>query len=103
MIKDIKQIVNSNFTVVVEELQKLIEQGYKVVLEGESRPYHMVLGNFIITVEKMVEKPAEEPVVDAPVVFEPIIKEEAVVAPEGVVEAVEAPAPTAAKTTAKRK
>ena len=95
MIKDIKQIINSNFTVVVDELQKLIEAGYKVVMEGEGRPYHMVLGNFIVTVEKMVEKQVEEPAVDAvvsvlpseqavvedaPVVFEPIVKTEDVVA-----------------------
>lgn len=83
MIKEIKQIISSNFAVVVEELQQLIEEGFKVVLEGEGRPYHMIMGNFIITVERMVEKPEEEvveavkeQVVDSPVVFEPIVQAE---------------------------
>ena len=89
MIKEIKQIVSSNFAVVVEELQKMFDEGFKVVLEGEGRPYHMIMGNFIITVERMVEKKEEvadaggagvqlelplEDKKDSPVVFEPIVK-----------------------------
>ena len=85
MIKEIKQIVSSNFAVVVEELQKLLDEGFKVILEGESRPYHMIMGNFIITVERMVEpekaveevvEASKEQVVDSPVVFEPIVQAE---------------------------
>jgi hypothetical protein len=60
MIKEIKQVIGTNFTVVVQELQALVREGFSVVMDGEARPYHMVLGNFIITLERMVDKPAEE-------------------------------------------
>ena len=55
--KQSKQIVNSNFTTVVLELEQAIKEGYSVVTNEVARPYHAILGNFYVTVEKVVEEP----------------------------------------------
>ena len=54
--KQSKQIVNSNFTTVVLELEQAIKGGYSVVTNEVARPYHAILGNFYVTVEKVVDE-----------------------------------------------
>jgi hypothetical protein len=54
--KETKQIINSNFTLLVLELEEAIKSGYSLVSEGESRPYHAIMGNFILTLEKECEE-----------------------------------------------
>ena len=60
--KQSKQIVNSNFTTVVLELEQAIKEGYSVVTNEVARPYHAILGNFYITVEKDVDEEVCNPV-----------------------------------------
>lgn len=50
--KDTKQITNSNFTSIVLEIEQLVRDGYSVVKEGENRPYNMIMGNYIVTLER---------------------------------------------------
>lgn len=74
MQKITKQVVHTNFTLMVLELEELIKQGYSVVKEGEQRPYSMVLGNFQVTLEKDVDDeicyPVSEVVEDVTTVTE---------------------------------
>lgn len=72
MRKDTKQIINSNFTLLVLELEELIKQGYSVVKEGDARPYHLIMGNFQVTLEKDVDDEVCSPV---PEVVEPLVTE----------------------------
>lgn len=74
MRKDTKQIINSNFTLLVLELEELIKQGYSVVKEGDARPYHLIMGNFQVTVEKDVDDELCNPVSEV-VEGEPLIAE----------------------------
>ena len=60
--KQSKQIVNSNFTTVVLELEQAIKEGYSVVTNEVARPYHAILGNFYVTVEKEVDEEVCSPV-----------------------------------------
>lgn len=46
------QVVNSSFSAVVKEVEQLIKEGYSVVHEGEAAPYHMILGSFIVTLQR---------------------------------------------------
>lgn len=46
------QIINSNFIVVVQELEQAIKEGYSVVLEGDERPMHTIMGSFYVTLKK---------------------------------------------------
>lgn len=62
MRKDTKQIIQSNFTLLVMELEEAIKNGYTVVKEGDARPYHMIMGNFQVTVEKEIEDEVYYPV-----------------------------------------
>lgn len=52
--KQTMQITQSNFTVLVLELEEAVKNGYTLVKEGENRPYHAIMGNFIVTLEKEV-------------------------------------------------
>lgn len=52
MTKETIQITQANFTVLVMELEHAINKGYTLVKEGENRPYHAIMGNFILTLEK---------------------------------------------------
>lgn len=52
--KSIETIITTNFTVLVQELERLVKEGYSVVMEGDQRPYHMIAGNFIVHMEKAV-------------------------------------------------
>jgi hypothetical protein len=79
--KQSKQIVNSNFTTVVLELEQAIKEGYSVVTNEVARPYHAILGNFYVTVEKVVD--------------EVVVEETEAKTPEPVV--VQAPAPKNAR------
>jgi hypothetical protein len=63
--KQSKQIVNSNFTTVVLELEQAIKEGYSVVTNEVARPYHAILGNFYITVEKEVDEEVCNPVYES--------------------------------------
>lgn len=62
-----KQIINTNFTLVVLELEALVKEGYSVVKTGEGSPYHMIMGNFIVTLTKEIEEVKVEPAAPAPV------------------------------------
>lgn len=54
--KQTMQITQSNFTVLVLELEEAVKNGYTLVKEGENRPYHAIMGNFILTLEKEVDE-----------------------------------------------
>ena len=60
MTKETIQITQANFTVLVMELEHAINKGYTLVKEGENRPYHAIMGNFILTLEKEVDDDDEE-------------------------------------------
>lgn len=64
MSKQTIQITQANFTVLVMELEEAIKNGYSVVKEGENRPYHAIMGNFILTLEKEVDDEKCYPVVE---------------------------------------
>ncbi len=95
MQKDTKQIVNSNFTTVVLELEQAIKEGYSVVTNEVARPYHAILGNFYITVEKEVDEevcnPVYETTGDSPTEVSAETNE--IVAEEPEAKVVETPAP----------
>ena len=70
---ELKQVIGTNFAVVVKEIEELVSKGYTVVYDGESAPYHMIMGNFIVTltapeqvVGKAEAKPATAAAGDAP-------------------------------------
>lgn len=54
--KQTMQITQSNFTVLVLQLEEAVKNGYTLVKEGENRPYHAIMGNFIVTLEKEVDE-----------------------------------------------
>lgn len=81
--KQTLQITQSNFTVLVMELEEAVKNGYTLVKEGENRPYHAIMGNFIVTLEKEVDEEMCYPVSET-VDGEPVVTE----IPEKVVEAV---------------
>lgn len=56
-----KQVIGTNFAMVVKEVEELVNKGYSVVHEGINGPYHAILGNFIVTLTKQEQKPKEEP------------------------------------------
>lgn len=64
MAKETIQITQANFTVLVMELEHAINKGYTLVKEGENRPYHAIMGNFILTLEKEVDEEVCSPVVE---------------------------------------
>ena len=64
MAKETIQITQANFTVLVMELEHAINKGYTLVKEGENRPYHAIMGNFILTLEKEVDDEVCSPVVE---------------------------------------
>ena len=64
MAKETIQITQANFTVLVMELEHAINKGYTLVKEGENRPYHAIMGNFILTLEKEVDGEVCSPVVE---------------------------------------
>jgi hypothetical protein len=64
MAKETIQITQANFTVLVMELEHAINKGYTLVKEGENRPYHTIMGNFILTLEKEVDEEVCSPVVE---------------------------------------
>lgn len=87
--KQTMQITQSNFTVLVLELEEAVKNGYTLVKEGENRPYHAIMGNFIVTLEKEVDDQMCYPVSE-------VVEGEAVATeiPEKVAEVViEVPAP----------
>jgi len=55
--KDTQTIITSSFTTLVKELAQKISDGYTPVLEGQDAPYHQLLGNFIVVVEKAEKAP----------------------------------------------
>ena len=99
MQKDTKQIVNSNFTTVVLELEQAIKEGYSVVTNEVARPYHAILGNFYVTVEKDVDEevcnPVYETTGDSPT--EVNTETDEIVAEESEAKAVQTPAPKNAR------
>lgn len=56
-----KQVIGTNFAVVVKEVEDLVNKGYSVVHEGINGPYHAILGNFIVNLTKEEQAPKEEP------------------------------------------
>lgn len=70
MTKETIQITQANFTVLVMELEHAINKGYTLVKEGENRPYHAIMGNFILTLEKEVDNEVCSPVVEVVEVVE---------------------------------
>lgn len=52
-----KQVYNSNFAVVVKEIEELVKDGYSVIHDGVESPYHAVLGAFIVNLEKAEDTP----------------------------------------------
>lgn len=74
MAKETIQITQANFTVLVMELEHAINKGYTLVKEGENRPYHAIMGNFILTLEKEVDGEVCSPVVEV-VEGEPVVTE----------------------------
>jgi hypothetical protein len=101
--KQSKQIVNSNFTTVVLELEQAIKEGYSVVTNEVARPYHAILGNFYITVEKDVDEEVCNPVFETDgdshteVNTEVSAETNEIVAEEPEVKVVQAPAPKNAR------
>ena len=101
--KQSKQIVNSNFTTVVLELEQAIKEGYSVVTNEVARPYHAILGNFYITVEKDVDEevcnPVYETTGDSPTEVNTEVSAETneLVAEESEAKVVQAPAPKNAR------
>jgi hypothetical protein len=47
-----KQVIGMNFNAVVQELEEAVLAGYRVVYDGGVSPYHMIMGQFIITLDK---------------------------------------------------
>ena len=81
MTKETIQITQANFTVLVMELEHAINKGYTLVKEGENRPYHAIMGNFILTLEKEVDGEVCSPVVEVvedKVVEGKVVEEESV-------------------------
>lgn len=64
--KKTETIITTNFGVLVAELEKLVKDGYSVVMEGDQRPYHMIAGNFIVHLEKAEVESKPEVSVAAP-------------------------------------
>lgn len=61
-----RQVINSNFTLLIQQVEQYIKDGYSVVYDGVDAPYHMVMGSFIVTLdngEKEVQDVVETPVV----------------------------------------
>lgn len=82
MAKETIQITQANFTVLVMELEHAINKGYTLVKEGENRPYHAIMGNFILTLEKEVDEEVCSPVVEVVEVVEGKVVEEEPVSTE---------------------
>ena len=76
MTKETIQITQANFTVLVMELEHAINKGYTLVKEGENRPYHAIMGNFILTLEKEVNEEVCSPVVEGKVAEEELVSTE---------------------------
>ena len=74
MAKETIQITQANFTVLMMELEHAINKGYTLVKEGENRPYHAIMGNFILTLEKEVDEEVCSPAVEV-VEGEPVVTE----------------------------
>lgn len=70
--KETKQIVNTNFTTVILGVQELVRDGYTVVEKGEQAPYHMVMGNFIVTLERDAVVVEASPVTETSVDTAPV-------------------------------
>lgn len=64
MQKETKRIVQSNFTSLVIELEDAIKSGFSVIRKGTDSPYHMIMGNFVVTLEKSVDEKKTEMVQD---------------------------------------
>lgn len=60
--KNTKTITTSSFSNLVRELAQAFAEGYTPVTEGVDAPYHQLLGNFVVVVEK-AEKAVESPTV----------------------------------------
>jgi hypothetical protein len=101
--KQTLQITQSNFTVLVMELEDAVKNGYTLIKEGENRPYHAIMGNFIVTLEKEVDEevcnPVYETTGDSPTEVNTEVNTETdeIVAEESEAKVVQTPAPKNAR------